>query len=285
MDFYKYHALGNDYIVIDPQKTKIKLTPDRIELICNRNFGVGSDGILYGPIIAKGKIKLRIFNPDGSEAEKSGNGIRIFSKYLSDAKIVTRKIFNLLTLSGEVEVKILNEDSSLIKVDMGIVTFQSKKIPVAGKNREVVNESLKINGREYKITGLSIGNPHCVIPLKNISEELTKEIGPEIEKHPLFPNRINVQLLEVIDRKNIEIEIWERGAGYTLASGTSSCAAASVAYKLGLVGKKINVHMPGGKIKVEIDKNNHVHMTGSVSKVAEGNFAEEFWKKLKGINH
>lgn len=269
MDFYKYHALGNDYIVIDPQKTKIELNPERIKLICHRNFGVGSDGILYGPIIEEDIIKFRIFNPDGSEAEKSGNGIRIFAKYLYDSKIAAQKRLSLLTLSGEVAVEILNDDATLIKIDMGTVTFKR------------MSELLKINDREYNITCLSIGNPHCVIPLEEISEELVKEIGPKVENHPLFPNRINVQLLKVIDRQNIKIEIWERGAGYTLASGSSSCAAASVANKLGLVDRDIKVLMPGGMIRVEIDEKNHVHMTGQVSSVAEGNFSEELWKNLR----
>ncbi|MDH5683149.1 MAG: diaminopimelate epimerase [candidate division WOR-3 bacterium] len=269
MDFYKYHALGNDYIVIDPQKTKIELNPERIKLICHRNFGVGSDGILSGPIIEEDKIKFRIFNPDGSEAEKSGNGIRIFAKYLYDSKIITQKKFKLHTLSGEVAVEILNDDATLIKIDMGTVTFKS------------VSELLKINDREYNITCLSIGNPHCVIPLEEISEELIKEIGPKVENHPLFPNRINVQLLKVIDRQNIKIEIWERGTGYTLASGSSSCAAASVANKLGLVDRDIKVLMPGGMIRVEIDEKNHVHMTGQVSSVAEGNFSQELRKNLR----
>jgi diaminopimelate epimerase len=280
MDFYKYHALGNDYLVIDPRKAKIELTPDKIKLICHRNFGVGSDGILYGPIIENEKIKLRIFNPDGSEAEKSGNGIRIFSKYLYDSKIIKKKSFKLQTLSGEVAIEILNDDATLIKVDMGTVTFQSDVVPVTGKSREVVNESLKINGREYKITCLSIGNPHCVIPLKEISEKLAKEIGPKVESHPLFPNRINMQLLKVIDRQNIKIEIWERGTGYTLASGSSSCAAASAAYKLGLADKNVYVRMPGGTLKIEIDEKNHVYLIGPVSSIAEGNFSKEMWRNL-----
>ncbi|MDH5185768.1 MAG: diaminopimelate epimerase [candidate division WOR-3 bacterium] len=281
MDFYKYHALGNDYIIIDPNKTKIKLNPKRIKVICHRYYGIGSDGILYGPNIEKGKIKLRIFNPDGSEAEKSGNGIRIFAKYLYDSKIAAQKRFNLQTLSGDVTVQILNNDASLIKVDMGKVTFKNDEIPVKGKLREVVNESIKIDSYNFKMTCLSIGNPHCVIPLKEISEELIKNIGPKVENHPLFPNRINVQLLKVIDRQNIKIEIWERGAGYTLASGSSSCAAASVANKLGLVDRDIKVLMPGGTIRVEIDEKNHVHMTGQVSSVAEGNFSEELRKNLR----
>ncbi|MEO0115229.1 MAG: diaminopimelate epimerase [candidate division WOR-3 bacterium] len=283
MDFYKYQALGNDYIVINPSEFKLRLTPARIRLVCNRNFGLGACGILYGPIFEKGKIKLRIFNSDGSEAEKSGNGIRIFAKYLYDAKIISPATldFKLETLSGEVAVKILNNDATLIAVDMGTVTFQSEKIPVKGKKREVINEPLKINDKEYKITCLSIGNPHCIIPLNKISKELLLEIGPKIEHHQLFPNRINVQLLKVIDRKNIRIEIWERGVGYTLASGSSSCAAVGAANRLGLVDKKVKVFMPGGAMTVEIKENNHFFLIGPVSKIASGNFANEFWTGLK----
>ncbi|MEO0093039.1 MAG: diaminopimelate epimerase [candidate division WOR-3 bacterium] len=283
MDFYKYQVLGNDYIVINPSEFKRRLTPARIRLVCNRNFGLGACGILYGPIFEKGKIKLRIFNSDGSEAEKSGNGIRIFAKYLYDAKIISPATldFKLETLSGEVAVKILNNDATLIAVDMGTVTFQSEKIPVKGKKREVINEPLKINDKEYKITCLSIGNPHCIIPLNKISKELLLEIGPKIEHHQLFPNRVNVQLLKVIDRKNIRIEIWERGVGYTLASGSSSCAAVGAANRLGLVDKKVKVFMPGGAMTVEIKENNHFFLIGPVSKIASGNFANEFWTGLK----
>lgn len=275
MDFYKYQALGNDYIIINPQ---VKLNSARIKLICHRNLGIGSDGILYGPINRKGKIGLRIFNPDSSEAEKSGNGIRIFAKYLYDSKIINQKKFSIQTKGGAVAVELLNGDASLIKVDMGTATYKSDKIPMAGKPREVINEPLTINNQEYRITCLSIGNPHCVIPLKKISEALAKKIGPKIEHHSLFPKRINVQLLQVIDKRNIKIEIWERGVGYTLASGSSSCAAVSAAYKLGLVGRKVWVHMPGGKIEIFIHHNGHIFITGPVTKVCEGNFAKDFFK-------
>ncbi|MBI1883034.1 MAG: diaminopimelate epimerase [Chlamydiae bacterium] len=279
-DFYKYHALGNDYIVMDSNKTKIKLTSKNIKLICDRNFGVGSDGILYGPVLEKGRISLRIFNPDGSEAEKSGNGIRIFSRFLMEAGYVHAKNFSLQILGGLVEVEILNDVGSLIKVNMGKVTFQSDLIRVKGPVREVVEEELKVGDHAYRMTCLSIGNPHCVILMKEISKKMAMELGPLVEHHSLFPNRINLQLLKVLDRKNIQIEIWERGAGYTLASGSSSCAAASAAYKLGLVDTDLKVHMPGGVIEIEIEKNGHVHMTGVVSSVAQGEFSEEFRKKL-----
>jgi diaminopimelate epimerase len=280
MKFHKYHALGNDYIVIDPRQTKINLTPENIKTICHRNFGVGSDGILYGPLPDTDQMALKIYNPDGSEAEKSGNGIRIFSRYLFDQKYVTGKSFVLQTLGGKVVVEFLDNQGKMIKVDMGTVTFQSNLIPVNGPPREMVRENLEINKSNYQVTCLSIGNPHCVIPLPEISQELALEIGPKVENHPLFPNRINMQLLKVRDRGNIQIEIWERGAGYTMASGSSSCAAASAAYKLGLVDNLIDVHMPGGIINIDIKPDGHVFMTGSVVKVYSGEMAEQFQAQI-----
>lgn len=274
-DYHKYHGLGNDYIVIDPQHNPLTLDSDTIRLICHRNFGVGSDGILYGPFIKDHQLSLRIFNPDGSEAEKSGNGIRIFSRYLFDAGYLTTDAFYLDTLGGRVYVELLDTAASRIRVDMGKVTFHSAEIPVAGDTREVVNESFRLNDDTYAITCLSIGNPHCVIPLPTITRNLAEKIGPLIERHPLFPNRINVQLLKVLDRSNIQIEIWERGAGYTLASGSSSCAAASAAYRLGLVDNHINVHMPGGTINVDIGDDQRVRMTGSVTGVCKGVFMDD----------
>lgn len=279
-DYYKYHALGNDYIVIDPNKTQLELSEKNIRLICHRNFGIGSDGILYGPIFRDKEIALKIFNPDGSEAEKSGNGIRIFSRYLLDRGYINTKNFTLDTLGGKVFVTIIDQEGKLIKVDMGAVSFWSQEIPVAGALREVVDEPLELKTGSYKVTCLSVGNPHCVIPLTEISEELAKELGPLIEVHPLFPNRINVQFLQVIDRQNIRIEIWERGAGYTLASGSSSCAAACVAYKLGLVDNELRVHMPGGIIEIEISPEWQVQMTGAVTSVASGRFSDELWSRL-----
>jgi len=289
--FKKYHGLGNDYIVIDPNVTDIKPTPQSIRLICDRNYGVGSDGILYGPIkeTQNSKLKtqtlyrLRIFNPDGSEAEKSGNGLRIFAKYLFESKYVDKKNFSIKTLGGMVEVHIQDDAANLIKLNMGKVTFISTEIPVTGKKREVVNEPLKVCGAEYKVTCLSIGNPHCVIPMQETSEEKAKELGPLVENHEMFPNRINMQLLKVIDRNNIEIRIWERGAGYTLASGSSSCAAAAAAHKLGLVDREINVKMPGGNLFIEIDDNGEILMTGPVEGVCDGRFHIDLIEKISRI--
>ncbi len=278
MDFYKYHGLGNDYIVIDPNKTDLELTSERIRLICHRNFGIGSDGILHGPLPGN-DLALRIYNPDGTEAEKSGNGIRIFSRYLVEAGYVTGKNFLLQTAGGVVKVAVLRDDASLITVDMGTVSFHSEDIPVTGESREVIDEELNINDITHRITCLTVGNPHCVIPCDTVSEEYTRRIGPLIENHSHFPRRINVQFLKVLDRENIRIEIWERGAGYTLASGSSSCAAAAAAHRLGLVNGTVQVHMPGGDIGIAIE-GSRVQMTGTVNSVCSGRFSEELWATL-----
>lgn len=273
--FYKYHALGNDYLVVDPSKVNFALDAETIKRVCHRHYGVGSDGILYGPLITRNEINLRIFNPDGSEAEKSGNGIRIFSRYLFDAGYVTTSHFDLTTPGGRVQVKLLDAKAGQIRVDMGTATFRSDLIPVDGKPREVIDEPLLVGDQQFNVTCLSVGNPHCVIPLADISPDLAKRLGPHIETHPLFPNRINVQFLQAIDKNNIRIEIWERGAGYTLASGSSSSAAAYAAHRLGFVGDTVNVHMPGGIIVIDIAPDQRIHMTGPVTKVAEGFFASE----------
>jgi diaminopimelate epimerase len=270
--FKKYHGLGNDYLVIDPNVGDINLTKDVIRLICDRHFGVGSDGILYGPILNGNNLSVRIFNPDGSEAEKSGNGLRIFAKYLYEKGYVKKRDFDIETLGGTVEAQIIDNATNLVKINMGKVTFMSTEIPVGGPKREVIDEELEIYGVNYKVTCLSIGNPHCVIPMKDISERKARELGPLVENHEMFPNRINMQLLKVIDRADIEIRIWERGAGYTLASGSSSCAAAAVAHKLGMVDDTINIKMPGGNLLVEIDESEEIFLTGPVEKVFEGCF-------------
>jgi len=278
----KYHGLGNDYIVYDPQKNHMELNPERIKLICDRNFGCGSDGILWGPVIEGKKIQVRIFNPDGSEAEKSGNGVRIFSKYLKDTGYVKKDLFVLSTLGGDVAVQYLSDDGRLLKVGMGKVTFRSSHIPVIGVEREVIDEVMSFGGKNYRATCLSIGNPHCVIPMSEISKEKALALGSLVETSLNFPNRINMQLLKIIDRRNIQIEIYERGAGYTLASGSSSCAAAAAACKLGLTDDHITVHMPGGTLEIEIHDNGMVYMTGTVNRIGTISFAEEFIDELNG---
>ena len=269
MKFSKYHALGNDYLVLDPNDCPKVPSNEDIVKICHRNFGLGSDGILFGPEKSEvADFKLRIFNPDASEAEKSGNGLRIFSRYLFDTKKVEEnREFTVETLGGVVKSTVL-KNGNFIKVEMGKVSFDCKKIPVLKDCEEAVNCDVEISGKTYKFCAATIGNPHCVLPMEKATPQIAHALGPILENMTsLFPNRTNVQFLEVIDRQNIKIEIWERGAGYTLASGSSSRAAAAVARKLGLVDEKITVHMPGGEIFIEIAPDFSITMSGSVVKV------------------
>jgi diaminopimelate epimerase len=282
MRFHKYHALGNDYIVLDPRdfpSWNPAPTVEQIRVVCHRNFGVGSDGILWGPLPSqKSEFGLRIFNPDGSEAEKSGNGLRIFSRYLWDQKLVKNPAFTVETPGGHVEV-LIKENGQLLTIAMGSVSFDSAKIPVSlpGAPREVLNEKIQILDREFSFCAATIGNPHCVIPLPVVTSELAHRYGPHLETHPFFPRKTNVQFMQVLDRANIRIEIWERGAGYTLASGSSSSASAAVAHRLGLVDRNVTVHMPGGTIGIEIGEDFSIMMTGTVNKVAEGSMHLELF--------
>ncbi len=284
-NFYKYHGLGNDYIVIDPNKVNIQFNEPVVRLICNRNLGIGSDGILFGPIKDKKNFELKIYNPDGSEAEKSGNGLRIFARYLFEHGYVDSKNFSITTKGGIVDVEILDDAANMIKINMGKVTFESTEIPLLGERREVVDEEFVFKGNKVRATCLSIGNPHCVIPMQSISNEKAKQLGPYVENHESFPNRINMQLLKVIDRKTIQIEIWERGAGYTLASGSSACAAAAAAYKLGQVGSRVKVKMVGGELDIEISNDYEIHMTGEAEGVSEGMFHPDLKRAIEELKY
>jgi len=277
MKFFKYHGLGNDYIVIDPARAEDIISETQIQKICHRNFGVGSDGILLGPLeTTEGDFGLRIFNPDGSEAEKSGNGLRIFSRFLFDKGMVGTESFSINTLGGLVDSRV-HEGGRTVTVEMGTVSFDSSKIPVKGPPREVLNETMNVDGEKLVFCAATVGNPHCVILREKALAEEAKKWGPGIEVDPRFPNKTNVQFMEIMDRSNIRIEIWERGAGYTLASGSSSTASGAVAYRLGLCDKEITVHMPGGEISLIMDDDFSITMTGPVAKIAEGTLAGELF--------
>jgi diaminopimelate epimerase len=273
--FAKYHALGNDYLVVDPQMSSLALPLEGMrtlcERLCDRHRGIGADGVVMGPVFdASGQMSMRIFNPDGSEAEKSGNGIRIFARYAFEAGYVTGPTFALATRGGMVAVRLLDERAALIEVDMGSPSFRSGDIPMTGPEREVVNEPLSVAGHDLRVTCVSMGNPHCVIFGEDVTSALAQRLGPLVERAPCFPQRTNVQLARVVDERTVAIEIWERGAGYTLASGSSSCAAASAARRLGLVEGQVTVCMPGGTLAVEFAPDGHALLTGSVMGVARG---------------
>ncbi len=280
MRFSKYHALGNDYLVLSPAEARDRLTPSQIRLICDRHFGVGSDGILVGPFeTAECDFGLRLFNPDGSEFEKSGNGLRIFSRYLWDMGLVQEDPFPIMTPGGRVIARVHGEGRS-VTVDMGQVSFDSRRVPVHGPPREVLDEILVAGGQEIRYCAATIGNPHCVVLRDEVGPEEAKRLGPLIEKEGRFPNRTNVQFMRVIDRSSIQIEIWERGAGYTLASGSSSCAAAAVAHRLGLCDPRMAVVMRGGTLDIVISEDWSISMTGAVTKVCEGNISAEVFGEL-----
>jgi len=280
-EFCKYHGLGNDYIVLDPATFPYQLTENAIRRICDRHRGVGSDGILFGPIFEEGKPpQVFIYNPDGSEAEKSGNGVRIFARYLLDRGYVSGNTFSILTRGGRVTVHLERPDASLMTVDMGALTFDSEAVGATGPKREVIDEEVDAGGERFRITAVSIGNPHCVVFRDAVTAEEAHRLGPLFENHGLFPKRINVQFAQVLARDRLRIEIWERGAAYTLASGTSSCAAAGAARKTGRCGDDVTVVMPGGELRIRIAEDWSVRMTGPVEGVHAGNLADDVRRRL-----
>ena len=273
----KYHGLGNDYLIYDPVINRMKLQERFVKLLCRRNIGVGADGVLYGPLFGENEISVRIFNPDGSEAEKSGNGIRIFSKYLKDAGYVKEKSYELTTKAGKTGVAFLDAAGEQMRVDMGYAEFQAGKIPVTGFGDEIMNESIFFCDNFYNATCVSMGNPNCVIMLEDLSPGKAMQLGPYVENAKYFPNRVNMQLCHVLDRNNIQIEIYERGAGYTCASGTGACAAAAASHRLGLVDDNVTVHMKGGSLWIEFAEDDRIFMTGPVVYIGKIILEEQFF--------
>jgi diaminopimelate epimerase len=270
--FHKYQALGNDYLILEWEGTAGP-SPGLVRRLCDRHFGIGADGILVGGE-AGTRRSLRIFNPDGSEAEKSGNGLRIFARYLFDSGRVGGEPFEVVTAGGSVRC-VVQAGGREIVVDMGQASFASTEIPVAGPPREVVAEEIEVAGERLRFTGVTVGNPHCVIHTDEATAALAMRLGPLLERHDRFPNRTNVQLVQIIDRARIKIEIWERGAGYTLASGSSSCAAAAASVRRGLCGNDLTVTMPGGELSVLVSPTFSLRMNGPAAKVAHGTVAPE----------
>ncbi|NQU51729.1 MAG: diaminopimelate epimerase [Bacteroidetes bacterium] len=281
--FVKSHGLGNDYIVLNQDTIDFELTKKAIVKICDVHYGIGSDGILLKESSTKADFGLRILNPDGSEAEKSGNGLRIFAKYLYDYKYTAEKIFTIETPGGVVRAEIIKEKNGkalTIKVEMGKAIFESKNIPVDCENEECLDETLHLEYKDYQINCVSVGNPHCVVLKEELDENEIKTFGSQIENHKMFPNRINVQFAKVISPNEVEVIIWERGAGWTLASGSSSCAVASIVVKKGLAERNLTIKMPGGNLKIEIDEAWNIKMTGEVREIASGILSDELVNDL-----
>lgn len=282
--FVKMHGLGNEYIILDSNNIDFKLTKQAIVRLCNIHFGIGSDGIVMKVASSKADFGFRVYNPDGSEAEKSGNGLRIFCKYLYDYGYTKNRKFSVETLTDIVYADIIEEENGrarLIRVDMGKAIFGSRKIPVNSDLPEFMAQKIKAGDREFEVNCVSVGNPHCVVIRDKLDEKEIMKYGPLLENHPLFPNRINVQFAKVIDDHNAQILIWERGAGFTLASGSSSCAASCVLVKRGLIKGDLTMHMIGGDLKIQIDPEWNIRMTGEVREIASGTLSGEVIEDLE----
>jgi diaminopimelate epimerase len=252
-----------------------------VRLLCHRNLGVGSDGILLATSRTE-PYGLRIFNPDGSEAEKSGNGLRIFAKYLVEHGVTPASAFGIRTAGGDVRAEVHREDGRVVSVtvDMGRAVFDAQSIPMLGPPREVVDEALAAGDRTVRITAVSVGNPHCVVFVDRLEESDLHDLGPRLERHPAFPRRINVQLARVTSRDRVEVLVWERGAGPTMASGSSSCAVAAAAVKRGLADRRVAVHLPGGRLDVEVGPDFALRLDGPVEEVFEGGLSADLGRRL-----
>jgi diaminopimelate epimerase len=275
MQFWKMHGLGNDYIVIDNRDEKIcyQTVSALAKKLCTRRFSIGADGLLlvYNSEVAE--VKMRIFNPDGSEAEMCGNGLRCFSKYCYETGISKKSEFQVETLSGIKNIWLsLNDNAEVIsvKIDMGAPNWDCKSLSMTGVDTCINYNLLVVDDTEaYSVTCLSMGNPHCIIFVENIDKTPVEHIGPLVENHKFFSNRTNVGFVQVINKDEITVRVWERGCGETLACGTGTCAAVAAANKLGKVGNNVIVHVLGGVLQVEISKNS-LFLTGAAEKVYQG---------------
>ena len=284
--FFKGHALGNDYIVMDPANLDFQLDPSSIRAICDRNRGVGGDGIIGVGNSSKADFGISIYNADGSEAETSGNGLRIFALYAfhtggasgNDFHVETKAAISRVRLEASPGGDIISASAS-----MGRASFTPADLPCTLRMPELVNAEVLVQSRRLNFTGVSVGNPHCVV-FSDAGEDWTRDdlrrLGPELERNPMFPNRVNVQLASVEGPRAINIMIWERGSGETQASGSSSCAAASAAVRLGLVTSPVAVNAPGGSVSIDVGDEFNLTLTGPVSSVCRGSLSSSFIKTV-----
>lgn len=285
MDFVKYTAQGNDYIVIDPNKMSMDFDVEWVRKICDRRTGIGADGVLYGPHLNNEKLGLEVYNSDGSACGKSGNGLRVFSRYLVDNDYVQSDSFDiwLSRLAQSIAVQRLPAHNQFL-VNLGSFCLESSKVPVImDVKKTVLNETLHIAGRDISISCVDIGNPHCVVLGQPANRATAELLGPLISQHSIFPDKTNVQFVNIVSPSRIEVETWERGSGYTLASGSSACAAAAVCHTLGLVDADVTVVMPGGKMSVFIDPDSTLNLVGSVTHVFSGIFSYDFEKGMQNV--
>lgn len=275
MKFVKMHGIGNDYVFVDCFKECVNDPVNVARLVSDRHFGVGSDGLILIEPSEKADVKMRIFNADGSEAEMCGNGVRCVAKYVYDYGIVRKSELSIETLAGikTVGLTVKNERVLEIRVNMGKPLLLRGQIPMAGDDTQVVDEVLEVCGVEFSVTCVSMGNPHCVVFVDDLKGIDLCKYGPLIENHELFPERINVHFVHVVNRNEVEMVTWERGSGVTLACGTGASAVAVAGVLTGRSGRNISAHLPGGDLRLEWAQDENVYMTGSATETFKGEVA------------
>ncbi len=273
INFTKMHGIGNDYVYINDLGSIVQDPKNLAIKISNRHFGIGSDGLI---LIRKSDVadfRMSMFNADGSEAQMCGNGIRCVAKYVYDNKLTTKNPLTIETLAGikTLTLKIENDLVSSVTVDMGIPSFVDKSLPHIQNLDKFINQEVTINGKTFNISAISMGNPHAVIFVKDVDNFPIEEIGTMIENYKdLFPERTNVEFIEVLDSKNLKMRVWERGSGETLACGTGACGAAVCAYLNKVSERKVTMHLIGGDLLIDWKDDDHVYLTGSATTVFKG---------------
>ena len=273
MKFTKMHGIGNDYVYVNGFEERVENKPEVSRMVSDRHFGIGSDGIIFINPSEKADFEMEMYNSDGSRAEMCGNGIRCVAKYVYDFGLTNKQKISIDTLAGVkyLDLKVENGKVAEITVDMGEPELMAKNIPIVSENEKVVSEDITVDGKNYQITGVSMGNPHAIVYYDGIQDMKIEEIGPKFECHERFPRRINTEFVEVIDRQHVSMRVWERGAGETLACGTGACAVAVACVLNGLTESEVKVTLLGGDLTIRWDKeSNHVFMTGPAETVYTG---------------
>ncbi|HUT73219.1 MAG TPA: diaminopimelate epimerase [Armatimonadota bacterium] len=276
MRFTKMHGLGNDYVVIDGVSRALEIPEQSLPRLARemsgRHFGIGSDGIILVLPSKAAHFRMRIFNPDGSEAEMCGNGMRIFARYVYDHKLTDRRELEIETLAGIIRPRLQLRAGKVtaVTVDMGVPRLERKEIPMKGKGGRPLRERLRVLGERFEATCVSMGNPHCVIFVEDVDKFPVERLGPAIERHDLFPRRTNVEFVQVVGPAELRMRVWERGAGETLACGTGAAAALVAAHLTGRSGRKAVIHLRGGDLRVSWNPDDHVFITGPAEEVFAG---------------
>ena len=273
LTFLKMHGTGNDFVVVDGRAADERDWGDAARRLCDRHFGVGSDGLLLVLPSSTADFTMRMWNPDGSESEMCGNGIRCFGKYVYDAGLTRRREFAVDTLAGIKRLAVHSGPSGVdrVTVAMGAPELRPERIPIAATGDTFVDQPLRVSDQELTITGVSMGNPHAVAYIdRPVREYPLDRIGPLVEHDPLFPRRINFEICNLVGPDEIDVRVWERGAGLTLACGTGACAVAVASQIKGLVGRRVRVNLPGGSLELEWDGQGEVMMTGPAELVFTG---------------